>query len=105
MKTLMLVSCFALAAATMLAQGPPAAPPAVVRKSVQTVDGRTLEGRVLNEGLSDLQLRTDDSRIYLLRKAAGDRYRIVTSQRDWPTYHGDVGGNRYTTVTQIDKAN
>ena len=105
MKTLTLISCFALAAATMLAQGPPAVPPAVVHKSVQTVDGGTLEGRVLNEGLSDLQLRTDDSRIHLLRKTSGDRYRIVTSQRDWPTYHGDVGGNRYTTLTQIDKTN
>ncbi len=105
MKTLTLISCFALAAATMVAQGPPAAPPAVVRKSVQTVDGRTLEGRVLNEGLADLQLRADDQRIHLLRKASGDRYRVVTSQRDWSTYHGDVGGNRYTTVTQIDKTN
>ncbi|HVZ19460.1 MAG TPA: PQQ-binding-like beta-propeller repeat protein [Vicinamibacterales bacterium] len=78
--------------------------PAVVRRSVTTADGRTLDGRVLNEGLVDLQLRTDDNRIHLLRKA-GERYREVTSQRDWPTYHGDVSGNRYTTVTQIDKAN
>ena len=35
----------------------------------------------------------------------GDRYRVVTSQRDWTTYHGDPGGNRYTTLTQIDKSN
>ena len=74
-------------------------------RRVQTTDGRTLEGRVLNEGMADLQLRTDDQRIHLLRKAAGDRYRVVTSQRDWTTYHGDPGGNRYTTLTQIDKGN
>lgn len=79
--------------------------PAIVRRSVRTTDGRTVEGRVLNEGFSDLQLRTDDMRIHLLRKTADGRYRTVTSQRDWTTYHGDVGGNRYTTLTQIDRNN
>jgi len=75
------------------------------RKKIQTTDGRTLEGRALSEGMSDLQLLTDDQRIHLLRKTADDRYRAVTSQRDWPTYHGDPSGNRYTTLTQIDKTN
>ena len=111
MRTLIFSSCVVLAATTALAQAPaPApdartAPPVVVRKTVQTTDGRTLEGRVLNEGMADLQLRTDDQKIHLLRKTAGDRYRPVTSQRDWTTYHGDPGGNRYTTLTQIDKSN
>ena len=27
----------------------------------------------------------------------------MTSETDWPTYNGDPGGNRYTTLTQIDK--
>jgi alcohol dehydrogenase (cytochrome c) len=75
------------------------------RKTVRLTDGQTIEGRVMNEGFSDLQLLTDDQRIRLLRKVDGDRYRSVTSQRDWPTYHGDPGGNRYTTLTQIDKTN
>src|SRR5438105_1178317 len=87
------------------------------RKMVRLTDGQTLEGRVMNEGFSDLQLLTDDQRVHLLRKVAGeaqarqgaagseDRYRVVTSQRDWPTYHGDPSGNRYTTLTEIDKAN
>jgi alcohol dehydrogenase (cytochrome c) len=107
MKTLIVSSCFACAAAAALAQAPDArtAPPVVVRKTVQTTDGKTLEGRVLNGGMSDLQLRTDDQVVHLLRKTTGDRYRTVTSQRDWPTYHGDPGGNRYTTLTQIDKGN
>src|SRR5437763_988936 len=107
MRTLSISACFVFAAATAPAQAPDArsAPPVVVRKAVKTTDGRTLEGRVLNEGLSDLQLRTDDRAVHLLRKATGDRYRIVTSQRDWTTYHGDPGGNRYTTLTQIDKSN
>jgi len=78
--------------------------PTVARKRVQTASG-ALEGRVLNEGMTDLQLQTDDRKVHLLRKAAGGQYREVTSQRDWPTYHGDPSGNRYSTLTQIDKSN
>jgi alcohol dehydrogenase (cytochrome c) len=40
----------------------------------------------------------------LLRKA-GARFRVVTSQTDWPTYNGDPGGNRYSKLAQIDKTN
>ena len=87
----------------LAAQAPPATLP-VVRKTVQTNDGKTITGRVLNEGMSDLQILTDDQHVHLLRKD-GDRYREVTSQKDWPTYHGDVSGNRYSTLTQIDKTN
>jgi alcohol dehydrogenase (cytochrome c) len=120
MKTIIFIvaSCFVGAAAAVLAQAPDSriAPPVVGRKTVQMTDGRTLAGVVLNEGMSDLQLRTDDQRIHLLRKmpgpspgsrepSAGDRYRTVTSQHDWTTYHGHPGGNRYTTLTQIDKSN
>ena len=75
---------------------------AQVRARVETTDGRTLEGVVLSRTAEDLQLRSDDRRIHLLRKA-GERYRPVTSQADWPTYHGQYGGNRFTTLTQIDK--
>jgi alcohol dehydrogenase (cytochrome c) len=76
----------------------------IVRAKVQTSDGRTLDGQVLGEGFTDLQLLTDDKRLHLLRRA-GDRVREVTSKVDWPTYNGDPGGNRYTTLTQIDKSN
>jgi len=107
MRTLIISACFVIAVTSALAQAQDAriAPPVVVRKTVQTTDGKTLEGRVLNGGMSDLQLRTDDQVVHLLRKTTGDRYRTVTSQRDWPTYHGDPGGNRYSTLTQIDKGN
>lgn len=95
-----------LAPAILLTQGPPTVPPAVVRMTIETTDGKTLTGRVLGEGMADLQLYTDDGRVQLLRKTADrKRYRVVTSQRDWPTYHGDVNGNHYTTVTQINKNN
>ena len=80
------------------------APPAIVRRKVQTTNGQTVEGQVMSEGMLDLQLRTDDKRLRLLRKV-GDRYRVVTSQTDWPSYNGDASGNRYTKLTQIDKNN
>jgi alcohol dehydrogenase (cytochrome c) len=76
--------------------------PEVVRRTVQTTDGRSLEGEVRGEGFADLQLLTGDKRVHLLRRA-GDRFREVTSEAEWPTYNGEPGGNRYTTLTQIDK--
>ena len=92
------------AAASLWAQGPPAQPAPAVRKTVRTTDGRSIEGQVIGEGMIDLQLRTDDKKIVLLRKE-GDRFRVVTTQADWPSYNGDAGGNRYSKLTAIDKAN
>ena len=79
--------------------------PVAVERRVQTTDGQTLQGRVLGEGLTDLQLQDRDKHVHLLRKEAGGLYRPVTSQTDWPTYDGVSGGNRYTTMTQIGKEN
>jgi alcohol dehydrogenase (cytochrome c) len=76
----------------------------VVRVKLQTTAGKSLDGQLLGEGFDDLQLRTDDRRVHLLRRA-GDRFREVTSEMDWPTYNGDPRGNRYTTSTQINKGN
>src|SRR5277367_1935225 len=73
----------------------------IVRKTVQTDKGVTLDGQVLGEGLEDLDLLTDDKRVHLLRKSTGNRYREVTSDKDWPTYNGDPRGNRYTEMNQI----
>ena len=66
--------------------------------------GGTIDGVVLGEGFDDLQVRTADGRVRLLRRE-GDRVREVTSETGWPTYNGDPGGNRHTTLTQIDKTN
>jgi alcohol dehydrogenase (cytochrome c) len=76
---------------------------AAPRRTVLTTDGRTLEGEVRGEGFSDLQILTSDKKVHLLRRA-GDTFREVTSEGEWPTYNGDAGGNRYTTATEIDKA-
>src|ERR1035437_4315447 len=43
---------------------------AVVREKVPTTDGKTLEGEILNQGFDDLQMRTGDGRVHLLRRAA-----------------------------------
>ncbi len=77
---------------------------APVRTKVETTTGATLEGLLLGEGIEDMQLRTDDQRIHLLRRA-GARFRPVTSQSDWATYDGQYSGNRYSTLRQIDKTN
>src|ERR1035438_8335568 len=84
---------------------PPRRSPAPVHKKVQTTGGQTMEGLVIGESSLDLALRTDDQRIHLFRTGSGGRYRAVTSQTDWSTYNGQVGGNRYTTLTQITPAN
>jgi len=73
-------------------------------RKVNTTTGQTLEGRVMGEGMSDLQLRTADDHLRLLRKS-GNAYKVVTSQTDWPGYNGDPSGNRYSKLTQITKAN
>ena len=65
--------------------------------------GKTIDGQILGEGFSDLQLRTADGRVHLLRRGAGGSVREVTSEGSWLTYNGDTRGNRFTTATQIDK--
>jgi alcohol dehydrogenase (cytochrome c) len=69
------------------------------------ISGETLKGTILGEGFSDLQLRSEDHKIHLLRRAEGDRFREVTSQTNWPSYNGDLAGNRYTPLKQIDSTN
>ena len=78
--------------------------PILQQKMVDLADGEKLNGLVLSESNEDMALRTEDERIHLLRKA-GDGYREVTSQTDWGTYNGNVSGNRYSPLNQIDKSN
>jgi alcohol dehydrogenase (cytochrome c) len=71
---------------------------------VTTTDKRTINGVVINENSLELQMRADDGRVVLLRPS-GDRFRTVTSETDWPTYHGDESGNRYSKLSQINTSN
>jgi alcohol dehydrogenase (cytochrome c) len=74
------------------------------RVRVETVDGATLDGVALNRSSVDLQLLGDDGRLYLLRPS-GARHRLVTSEVDWPGYHGLPSGNRFSDVDQINRGN
>src|SRR5262245_40948207 len=51
----------------------------VVREKVTLADGKVLDGQVMGQGFSDMQLRTDDGRLDLLRRA-GASYRGVYSE-------------------------
>ena len=74
------------------------------RARIELTSGGTLEGVVTGEGIEDLQLRTADQRVHILRRA-GTRFREATSQTDWNTYNGNYNANRYTTLQQIGKNN
>ena len=74
------------------------------RTKLSLTTGGSLDGVILNQGADDLQLLGDDRKLHLLRKD-GNRYRAVTSQADWPSYNGHTRGYRYSTLTQISKAN
>jgi alcohol dehydrogenase (cytochrome c) len=78
--------------------------PEAAPRTFRTTDGRAIEGAVLGEGFDDLQIRTADGHVRLLRKT-NDRVREVTSDTPWPTYNGDPRGNRHTALAQIDKNN
>ena len=75
-----------------------------VQVSVETTDGRTLKGVSVNRTATDMQLRTADGKVALLRKE-GDKFRVVTSQADWPSYDGQLNGNRFSALKQITPVN
>jgi alcohol dehydrogenase (cytochrome c) len=83
---------------------PPSGQAQPVRGKFALQDGKTLEGLVMNRGFDDVQVLADDQRIHLLRRS-GNQYRQVTSQADWPVYHGALNANRYSALAQIDKTN
>ncbi len=74
------------------------------RLSLQTTDGAAIAGIALNRGDDDVQVLTDDGKVRLLRKSDGG-LRTVTSDADWPTYHGQQSGNRFSTLDRITRAN
>jgi alcohol dehydrogenase (cytochrome c) len=74
------------------------------RMAVTTTDGRKISGVALNQTSADLQVRSDDGRLHLLRVEEG-HFREVTSETEWTTYNGDPRGNRLTPLRQIDRSN
>ena len=73
------------------------------RVTLDTSSGAPLTGFLLNRSADDTQVLAEDGTLRLLRKD-GARHRIVTSQVDWPTYHGAAHGNRYSPIDQINRA-
>jgi alcohol dehydrogenase (cytochrome c) len=71
----------------------------------QLVSGPMLDGTVVAEDFESADLRTADGHLHLLRRMDGGKFREVTSQVDWTSYNGNIGGNRFTTLSQITKAN
>ena len=59
----------------------------------------------LKADATEARVKADATDARLKADAANAQFREVTSQVDWPTYNGDTRGNRYTTMTQIDKTN
>src|SRR4051794_10462997 len=72
--------------------------------TIETTDSRKLSGIAVNQSFEDMQLRTADGRVHLLRRE-GSRFREVTSQVDWSTYDGKPTANRFSALKQIDKTN
>ena len=73
------------------------------RITASLTTGGSIQGLILNQGATDVQVLGDDRRIHLLRRS-GDRFRPVTSQADWPSYNGQTSGSRYSALTQITKS-
>ena len=82
----------------------PRAGSAPARAKVTVAGGGSLDGLVLNKSQFDMQLLGDDRKLHLLR-TSGTQHRPVTSQTDWTNYNGGMSGSRYTTLSQITKAN
>ncbi len=75
---------------------------ATAKVTVSLTDGKKLTGLAVNQSYQDMQLRTPDNQLHLLRRV-GERFREVTSQADWSGYDGGTAGNRFSPLKQIDK--
>jgi alcohol dehydrogenase (cytochrome c) len=73
--------------------------------TVKLANGATLSGTIVAEAFDEAALRTSDRRLHLLRKLPGGAFREAAYGADWPTYNGDIGGNRFTGAKEIDKSN
>lgn len=77
-------------------------------RSVTLRDGRTIRGRVRNESNYDLAIEASDGKLYLLaRDASGEGWNPVPPdpEGEWPTYHGQLSGNRHSPLSQIHTGN
>ncbi len=75
--------------------------------TAKLMDGRVLEGQVLNQTHFDLQLATADGKIHLLTLGTDGLYREKPTlpKLDWPRYDGSYTSNRNSPLDQINTAN
>ncbi len=74
------------------------------RTTLKVDGGRTIEGLVFNQSLSDMQLLDSDGQLRMFRRGTSG-HRQVTSQSDWPSYNGGPNGSRYSQLAQINRSN
>jgi alcohol dehydrogenase (cytochrome c) len=74
--------------------------------SLKLPDGRTLAGKMLTDYTDAATLLTTDGKIHLLGHN-GDVYseKSIAPKADWNTYHGEISGNRYSELEQINTGN
>ena len=74
------------------------------RTTLKADNGRSIEGLIFNQSLTDVQLLGNDGKLRLLRSGPSG-YRQVTSQSDWASYNGGMNGSRYSQLSQINRMN
>ena len=74
--------------------------------SLKLSDGSTLAGKMLTDYRDAATLLTSDGKIHLLARN-GDAYseKSITPKADWTTYHGQVNGDRYSELEQVNTGN
>jgi alcohol dehydrogenase (cytochrome c) len=77
-----------------------------VEGSLPLTTGATLQGTVMNQTDTSAQILAADGRIHLLARA-GHAWadKPIEPKRDWLTYHGDITGNRYSSLEKINSSN
>jgi alcohol dehydrogenase (cytochrome c) len=68
-------------------------------------NGQTLQGTLMAESSSDAQLLAA-GKIHLLAREGGTYLdKAIEPKSNWLTYHGNISGNRYSPLDQINTAN
>lgn len=74
--------------------------------SLTLSSGNILDGTLMTENEFSADLLTADGEYHLLSREGGTyREKAIESKSDWLAYNGDVSGNRYSALNQINTAN
>src|ERR1700742_3091891 len=80
-------------------------PPGPHLGSLKLYDGKTLEGTIIDSDFSTEVLTADGAYHLLAHDADKYREKPLEPRRDWTSYDGSFSGNRYSTLSQINKSN